>query len=126
MKRIIVILLLMIHAAASSGTVISLHYCMDSFASVSIGHKEKKGCDLCGMDNRGCCHDDVKVIKLDNSQYLQTSTHSFPNHTEVVFNDASFLIAHPISHLPSADYGLHTSSFREGPPLFLMNCNFRI
>ncbi len=116
----------MIHTAASSGTVISLHYCMDSFASVSIGHKEKKGCDLCGMDNKGCCHDDVKVIKLDNSQYLQTSTHSFPNNTEVVFNEASLQIDHPTVHLPYSDHGIHTSSFREGTPLFLLNCNFRI
>ena len=86
MKRFIIILLLLIHTAASSGTVLSMHYCMGSLASMHIGHKEESGCATCGMKNSGCCHDDVKVLKIDNSQFIAANTSHIQDHDQVLLN----------------------------------------
>ncbi len=113
------------HTAASSGTVLSLHYCMGDFASVSIGHKDKKGCDKCGMENKGCCHDDVKVIKLDNNAIVYaTNNHSFYQLGLVVFHA---IVDHNVE-LPLSDFkpAIAIHAFAEDPPIFLLNCNFRI
>jgi len=118
-------MLLFVHTAASSGTVLSLHYCMGDFASVSIGHKDKKGCDKCGMENKGCCHDDVKVIKLDNNAFTYaTNNNSFYQPGLVVFHAfVNYSLGLPLSDFKPA---IAIDSFAEAPPIFLLNCNFRI
>ena len=58
----------MIYLVISSGVVISIHYCMGKKASVEYGYKEDKGCGICGMkEKQGCCHNEFKVVKLDDS-----------------------------------------------------------
>jgi len=125
MKNFLIIILLLVHTATSSGTVLSLHYCMGDFASVSIGHKDKKGCDKCGMENKGCCHDDVKVIKLDNNAFVYAiNKHTFYQPALAVFHD----IFDHNSGLPCKDFkpAIALNAFAKKPPIFLLNCNFRI
>ena len=125
MKRLTIALLLLLHTAASSGTVLSIHYCMGTFASLHLGHKEGRGCAKCGMKNSGCCHDDVKIVKIDNAQYLtnQSAPVTFSNHLFLSFPSAtySFDTFHNENHFIAPSYLLS-----EGPPIFILNCNFRI
>lgn len=118
-------MLLLGHTATSSGTVLSLHYCMGDFASVSIGHKDKKGCDKCGMENKGCCHDDVKVIKLDNNAFVYTTNNqTFYQPALVVFHDIVDLnVGISVKDTKPA---IAINAFADKPPIFLLNCNFRI
>ena len=118
-------MLLLVHTAASSGTVLSLHYCMGDFSSISIGHKDKKGCDRCGMENKGCCHDDVKVIKLDNNSIVnERVVHAIYQPVVVVFPT---IVIHNFGlQLKNIEPAIAINSFAEDPPLFLLNCNFRI
>jgi hypothetical protein len=117
--------MLLIHTAAGSGTVLSMHYCMGSLASMNIGHKEELGCAKCGMKNSGCCHDDVKVVKFDDAQFLGS------NATRIEFQDQ--LCLDKISCWPSFSsikikdvYSITPIDYKEGPPIFILNCNFRI
>ena len=125
MKKILSILLLMVYTAASSGTVISAHYCMGDLAAVSIGEQDRDGCEFCGMEDEGCCHDLAKVIKIDNSVLESQVTHTIdfnPVFSSVfvfgLFN-SSFTGKTPI-----------TKSFFHRPfikpPPYLLHCNFRI
>lgn len=125
MKNFLIVVLLFVHSAASSGTVLSLHYCMGDFASVSIGHKDKKGCDKCGMENKGCCHDDVKVIKLDNNAIVhETNNHTFYQSALVSFHGITVHnVKHPIKDFKPA---IAIDTFAGDPPIFLLNCSFRI
>lgn len=125
MKNFLIIMLLLVHTAASSGTVLSLHYCMGDFASVSIGHKDKKGCDKCGMENKGCCHDDVRVIKIDNNSIVYANNHT------VLFQPVEVVYQETVDY--NANFYRNSQSHPnepifliKGPPLFLLNCNFRI
>jgi hypothetical protein len=117
--------MLLIHTAAGSGTVMSMHYCMGSLASMQIGHEEELECAKCGMKNSGCCHDDVKIVKIDNAQFVKANT------DRPQFQDHFFI--NPVSFRPSY-YTIASSNsftitpieFNGGPPIFLLNCNFRI
>lgn len=57
----------MLYLAMSAGMVVSAHYCMGDLADVSLGHDTAEKCADCGMDNSGCCHDDVKVFRITDA-----------------------------------------------------------
>jgi hypothetical protein len=51
----------------STGMVLSAHYCMGDLADVSFGHDTAEKCADCGMENNGCCHDDIKVFRITDA-----------------------------------------------------------
>ena len=57
----------MLYLAMTAGMVVSAHYCMGDLADVSLGHDTAEKCSDCGMDNNGCCHDDVKVFRITDA-----------------------------------------------------------
>lgn len=70
MKRLLAILLAAIYITTTSGIVISTHYCMGEISAVALGQQDNNTCGTCGMENEGCCHDDLSVLKLtDNHQF---------------------------------------------------------
>jgi hypothetical protein len=70
MKKFLTIFLSVIYLAFTSGVVLSVHYCMGEVAGVALGHEKADKCGTCGMDNDGCCQDDVKVIKVSDAHSL--------------------------------------------------------
>ena len=117
--------MLLIHTAAGSGTVMSMHYCMGSLASMQIGHEDELECAKCGMKNSGCCHDDVKVVKIDNAQFVLANTDRFQSldhffDTPVSFYPSCFSI------VSNKIFTINPDESNEGPPIFILNCNFRI
>ena len=126
MKKLLVIVLLLIHTAASSGTVLSAHYCMGDFSGLRFGHNNKEAdhCSTCGMKDMGCCHDEPKVIKLDNNHLQQTSIalSDFKIPFSVLAPSyTSFSIALP------KDKFLRRSSLHLGqPPSYVLHCIYRI
>ena len=126
MKKFLSILLLLIHTAASSGTVLSAHYCMGDFAGIRIGHDNHRidHCSTCGMKDMGCCHDEPQVIKLDNNDIQRTS---------IVVSDFKVFVPHfvhiPISFskvLYKADFVNESSLHLGRPPSYKLNCVFKI
>lgn len=78
MKKFLAISLAVVYLAISSGVVVNIHYCMGKVAEVALGHNTNDKCGQCGMENDGCCHDDVKVVKIQDTH----SASSF--HTDFV------------------------------------------
>jgi hypothetical protein len=117
--------MLFVHTAASSGTVMSMHYCMGSLASMQIGHEEELECAKCGMKNSGCCHDDVKVLKIDNAQFVVTSTDRLQDYDHIFLQPVSFSPSN-FTFVSKNFFTLTPKYFNEGPPIFILNCNFRI
>jgi len=115
----------LVYTAASSGTVISAHYCMGDLAAVSIGEQDGDGCEFCGMEGQGCCHDLAKVIKIDNSV--------LEGQVIPVFNFDPAKISAPIafSHDDVIKRGAKvirnfTPQHFIPPPQYLLHRNFRI
>jgi len=117
--------MLLIHTAAGSGTVMSMHYCMGSLASMQIGHEDELECATCGMKNSGCCHDDVKVLKIDNAHFVVTSTGRFQVQDQIFVQPVSFISSHN-TFVSKNSFTLAPEDFKERPPIFILNCNFRI
>ncbi len=126
MKKILAIILLLIHTAASSGTVLSAHYCMGDFAGIIIGHNNDKPehCSTCGMKDMGCCHDEPQLIKLDNTDIQKTSVaipdfkFSVPTFQQPLSSFSTFL--------PRAHHYNFSLLYAGRPPTYKLNCVFRI
>ena len=126
MKKLLAILLLLVHTAASSGTVLSAHYCMGDFAGIKIGQTDEKAdhCPSCGMKAMGCCHNEPQLIKLDNTDIQKTP-----------FSSPDFkLTIPPIQHQASLSESSlsrlnnrYFSSVEIGrPPVYMLLCVYRI
>jgi len=117
--------LLMVYTAASSGTVINAHYCMGDLAAVSIGEQERDGCEFCGMEDEGCCHDLPQVIKIHNADLEGQVIAAFNFNPLCTLAPVSFTHDLVIKRAPQ-----FTSSFSPKyfvpSPRYLLNCNFRI
>lgn len=86
MKRFTAILLALIYLATTTGILINTHYCMGEVSGVAFGQKNNATCGTCGMDNEGCCHDDLQVIKLTADQHFSFISTDVP-HAEALAAD---------------------------------------
>ena len=126
MKKVLATILAFTYLALASGVVVSVHFCMGEVAGVAIGHTDADTCGSCGMDNDGCCHDDVSVVKVQDSHSMVSAQVDFVKAESLLqqagphFREPSLLsaaVARPVAHGPP---DIAT------PPLHLLHCVFRI
>src|SRR5688572_7684807 len=127
MKKLVTALLLLTYFTATTGVVVSLHYCMDRFDSVRVGTDASDECGNCGMHKglNECCWDDVSMVKLQTAHMATASQ----------LADFSFLAEPPVHQeifLPPGKVASPDIPTRaHGPPLTekdicVMHCVFRI
>jgi hypothetical protein len=77
MKKLTASLTVIVYLAFACGVLVNFHYCMDRYDSYSLYKAKSDWCPKCHMHTgtRGCCHDEVKIIKLQDDH--QTSSCSF-------------------------------------------------
>jgi hypothetical protein len=124
-KKFLSIILLLIYTATSSGTVMSAHFCMGELAGISIGEKEQEACGYCGMEDAGCCHDLLQVVKLDNSQLEKTSNFSVENNLSLKVEIPTLQFKENLFRNSTGLYVISSIKLG-GPPNYLRNCVFRI
>ena len=127
MKKILAILLSVFYLAVTSGVAMTVHYCMGEVAAVGIGHNETDRCGDCGMENSGCCHDDIKIVKVSDfhgnpgqpSATFKSDFAGAPVEFPHRFGKTSFAVSpkRPSSHAPP-DSG--------GRSLCILHCVYRI
>jgi hypothetical protein len=126
MKKVLAAILAFTYLTLASGVVVSVHYCMGEVAGVAIGHSNADTCGTCGMDNDGCCHDDVSVVKVQDSHAMASA------HVDLL--KAEYPVQHPDQHfiVPSALSAAYAHPVAHGPPvasatpLHILHCVFRI
>lgn len=129
MKKILVVILLITYAFASSGASVDLHYCMGKLIGWDFDYSSKNDCRNCEMKtkpDKGCCDNKQINSKIDKEQQAACNTISLSSDLVAILavysitNDALFkssAIANPSIHGPP----LITPA-----PLYLFHCNFRI
>lgn len=128
MKKGIASILFIFYFAFSSGVVINLHYCMNKLDSSKLGAAKSDVCGKCGMhtdDSNGCCHDVVKVIKIQDDQQVSSINVKFtaPDITGIVYsNNIDQLINNNGNSLRFANH----SPPHNKQDTYLVNCVFRI
>ena len=68
-KRILISATVAVYFVFTCGVTLNVHFCMGHFSSVELYKQPAKSCSTCGMrvKNPKCCHDEVKLIKLQNA-----------------------------------------------------------
>lgn len=128
MKKGTAAILLIFYIAASTGIVINLHYCMSRFDTLQLGASKTEVCGKCGMltkSSNGCCHDQVKIIKLQDDQQLTSISFRFNAPVATDLSVLYFINEAVFTNINKLALNNHS------PPLskqdtYLQNCVFRI
>ena len=141
MRKILVSILAIIYLTASTGATVRLHYCMDKLVEWGLGNMDSnvKACYYCGMarsktdqhcekENKGCCKDEQRFVKLENDQKISDASFKFlqisPDSNTAGYLICSFKYG---STLISEEFLVINSPPQTGNiSLFVRNCIFRI
>ncbi|MGG9971803.1 HYC_CC_PP family protein [Ferruginibacter sp. SUN002] len=129
MKKIIVAIIAFLYMGISSGIAMNVHYCMGEKAGVGFYGDEKDKCGKCGMKGKkGCCHDQHKFYKLNDSHKKATVETPTPKVVDTVavvttfynrfFYKAADAANKPANPSPPPNY--------VKPQLYLTNSVFRL
>ncbi len=128
MKKFIASIAVIIYFAFSCGVIVNYHFCMDRYDSFQLYKKASDECGRCGMhisQSHGCCHDEVKVIKLSDDHQTSSAFFAFkifvaaPENYNTVASQPLISNDLLISHPPHGPPG-------SGIPIYLQNQVFRI
>jgi hypothetical protein len=127
MKKFLAAILLLVYMTASSGVAMEIHYCMGKKAGVEFYGSSTDKCGICGMkEKKGCCHDEHRFAKLEDSHKNVSNDISFNAGETAILTEYALYNwqleaddASPIvnNHSPPAD---------TGPSACIMNCVFRL
>ena len=126
MKKITVAILAVIYLTVSSGVAMTVHYCMGKIASVDLMHAGDK-CGKCGMKTTGgCCKDEFKIVKLNDSHKLISNDINIFSPVAIIDNSKSIFDADLFSSRIKSDLKNHSPPANSGPSLNILYCVFRI
>ncbi len=128
MKKLGLILLFCIYAAASFGVSIKQFYCCNQLKSTTISYAAVEE-SSCGMSHKmkNCCKTKVKFIKSQVTHFAKTGLTSMPS-LELHTNTTSF---YSINQLVSYKGAIAVPQSNPPPlqtsvPLYQFYCNYRI
>lgn len=130
MKKPIVVILAVYYLTVACGVTVNLHYCMKRLASVDwFGVKADK-CGRCGMSmhgDNGCCHDELKVVKLDEDQLKTPVTdYVFTADQPAVLAYSSFITSFLFNTDIENHYDQHPPPLLSAQDSYLQHNVFRI
>ena len=128
MKKLIASCTVVVYFAFACGVLVNFHYCMDRYDSYSLYKVASDWCPKCHMHtgNRGCCHDEVKIVKLQDDHQTSHFSFDFKN-----FNPGYTTTPELLSIVP-VDQEITLHKIDHSPPLlsqqgiYIQNRVFRI
>lgn len=130
MKKIVATIAFICYFAVTCGVIVNFHYCMNRLDSVRFYLAETDYCGKCGKHidkSRGCCRDEVKIVKMEVDQKVSSSVVFELPAPEIPVCIPSQFITAPVFNIETARH-FHNHS----PPLlteqdtYLQNRVFRI
>src|SRR6266699_3667366 len=93
MKKLIASFTVIVYFAFACGVMVNYYYCMDRFDSISFFKAAGDWCPTCQMhtSGHGCCHDEVKIVKLQDDHQTSSASFDFKNIHPVVAAVSEFL-----------------------------------
>ncbi|HMJ47577.1 MAG TPA: hypothetical protein VK498_09615 [Ferruginibacter sp.] len=125
MKKLLLSIITFIYLSVSSGIAMEIHYCMGQRAGVDMYATKAGKCSRCGMtEKKGCCNDEHKFYKLTTDQKTVANDHDF--HSPVVLHETVYSIPELLFTKNTALTLSNNSPSPGGPPLFILNCTYRL
>ena len=128
MKKIIVAILAFLYLGISSGIAMEIHYCMGKKAGVELYGSDNDKCGKCGMKEKktGCCNDEHKFYKLNDSHKNVSNDLSFETPIAFISNPLPLfdflLAATPVENTINN----HSPPIYNRPSACVLNCVFRL
>ncbi|MEI9946069.1 MAG: hypothetical protein WDN26_17835 [Chitinophagaceae bacterium] len=130
MKKVLVSIVLICYLAVTSGVLVNFHYCMNRLASTELFAAEGKKCGTCKMDinaSNGCCHDEVKIVKMEEDQKVTPLVFfELPSLDQLVSIPSEFIVASFYTDSKEQNNQDHSPPLLSGQDTYLQNCVFRI
>jgi hypothetical protein len=128
MKKIVVGILAILYMGVSSGVAMELHYCMGDKAGVDLYGSSSDTCGKCGMSEKdsGCCHDEYKFYKIEDSHKSVYNTIDLTASSEALINDHFMYNWQLPEDMAASAVNNHSPPGYAGPSLCILNCVFRI
>lgn len=128
MKKLYIGILAIIYMAVSSGIAVELHYCMGSKAGMELYGSVNEKCGKCGMteNKTGCCHDEFKFYKINDSHKTASNDISFTAPEFAVINEYNIFNWQMPQSSALAIVNNHSPPDYTKPDVCIMNCVFRI
>jgi len=127
-KRLGLIILFCIYAAASFGVSIKQFYCCNQLKSTTISYAAVEE-SSCGMSHKmkDCCKTKVKFVKSQDTHFAKTGLTSMPS-LEVHTNTTTFFSTTPFINYKGAISVPQSNPppLHAGIPLYQYYCNYRI
>jgi hypothetical protein len=127
MKKFIIAILAILYLGVSSGIAMEIHYCMGKKAGVEFYGSGNDKCGKCGMKGKGgCCSDEHKFYKLNDSHKIVSNSLSFEAPFTIIDNSFSAYLFHSATDLLTGGLNNHSPPVYSGPSACILNCIFRI
>lgn len=130
MKKGILAISFLCYMTLTCGVVVNLHFCMDRLASVQVFGEKADHCGQCGMamhEDNDCCHDEVKVIKLEQDQNKTASPdYTIPALSAHAFFSSAYMDAPVLPASYSVAPVVHSPPKLSGQDIYLQISVFRI
>lgn len=127
MKKVLVAILAFLYLGVSSGVAMEIHYCMGKKAGVEFYGSDNDKCSKCGMKHKkGCCNDEHKFYKINDSHKTVSNDLSFETPvvaivTQYPFYQTSFVFTDVDKTVQNHSPPIYTK-----PSACVLNCVFRL
>lgn len=129
MKKLLLSILTFVYMAVSSGIAMEIHYCMGKEAGVDYyALEDNKKCGRCGMKEKkgGCCQDEHKFVKLEDSHKQASNDISFYAGDIAVMQETPVFSWNVPASPAASSVNINSPPFDHGPSACVMNCVFRL
>jgi hypothetical protein len=128
MKKCFLAILAVLYMTVSSGIAMEIHYCMGKKAGVDFYGSSSDKCGKCGMTEKdsGCCHDEHKFYKLQDSHKTVSNDIHISAPEFALINEFRLFYDERPSAVALKSVHNHSPPGYARPSACIMNCVFRI
>lgn len=127
MKKAIVAILAILYLGVSSGIAMEIHYCMGKKSGIDLYGGENDKCGKCGMkEKKGCCNDEHRFFKLNDSHKNVSNELSFEAPVTVFSNQYVITDFLPAIDNDGKKINNHSPPPNNWPSACILNCVFRL
>jgi len=126
MKKVIASFTILVYFTFACGVVVNYHYCMDRYDSFSLYKASSDWCPMMHTKKPGCCHDEVKIFKLQDDYQTSSALFSFQNIQPLITIPSEFLSATLLNDDIALIKTDHSPPLLPQQDVYLQNRVFRI
>lgn len=128
MKKFLVTILAFCYLGVSSGIAMEIHYCMGKKAGVGLFGSDNDKCGKCGMKEKkgGCCNDEHKFYKLNDSHKNVSNDLGFETPVILIENPFPLYQFHLTDDFLAGKLKNHSPPIYSGPSACILHCVFRL